>query len=137
MKLLVELLRCLSRQQPRHAETGPLVAGFFVVVLCLPSTGVDLQTLVALALALVQLQPDPLQLAHWMHEVIHLQCQAKAIPNWVAPGLATSMVFGNCTGNRCLNLWWQLLLSRGTSTSRVWGLIPPSWSCTFYAAGPR
>jgi len=60
------------------------------------STGVDLQALFPLALARVQLQPDPLQLAQWMQEVIQLRGQAEGNPE---PGCAW-------TGD--INGLWQL-----------------------------
>ena len=62
----------------------------------LPSTGVDLQALFPLALARVQLQLDPLQLAQWMQEVIQLRGQAQGNPE---PGCAW-------TGD--INGLWQL-----------------------------
>ena len=67
-----------------------------MVALCLLSTGVDLQALFPLAIARVQLQPDPWQLAQWMQEVIQLRGQAQGNPE---PGWAW-------TGD--INGLWQL-----------------------------
>lgn len=67
-----------------------------MLTLCVPSPGVELQALFPLALARVQLQPDPLQLAQWMQEVMQLRGEAKGNPE---PGCAW-------TGD--INGIWQL-----------------------------